>query len=163
MTDVPFWKTKTLAEMSPEEWESLCDGCAKCCLVKLEDEDTAEVIYTSLHCRLLDTKTCQCSDYPNRKQYVPDCIKLTAEKIPAYDWLPFTCAYRLIDEGKDLPDWHHLVCGDRNEVHRRGVSTLGKTVNEDDIPEGQAVDHIALWANRPVAAYRNRRTPRGRR
>lgn len=161
MTDAPFWKTKTLAEMTAEEWEALCDGCAKCCLVKLEDEDTSAVIYTSLHCRLLDAKTCQCSDYPNRKQYVPDCIKLTPETVPKYDWLPLSCAYRLIDEGKDLPEWHHLVCGDRNEVHRRGVSAMGKTINEDNVPEEDAIDHMVDWANRPVEAYRKK--PRSRR
>jgi len=161
MSDVPFWKTKSLAEMSAGEWESLCDGCAKCCLVKLEDEDTREVLYTNLRCRLLDAKSCQCTNYPERQQYVPDCIKLTPEKISGYDWLPLTCAYRLIEEGKDLPDWHHLVCGDREEVHRRGVSVMGRTVNEDDIPDVEAIDHIALWANRPVSAYRRRRTRKG--
>ncbi|MDZ4759510.1 MAG: YcgN family cysteine cluster protein [Alphaproteobacteria bacterium] len=153
MTDKPFWKTKGLSEMTGEEWESLCDGCAKCCLVKLEDEDTAAVIYTGLHCKLLNAATCLCSDYPNRKTYVPDCIKLTPDSIRGYDWLPFTCAYRLIDERKDLPDWHHLVCGDREEVHRRGVSAKGKTVSEVDVAEDDAIEHIADWANRHPDEY----------
>lgn len=160
MSDLPFWKTKSLAEMSDPEWESLCDGCAKCCLVKLEDEDTREVVFTNLHCRLLNPLTCQCSNYANRKAYVADCIKLTPDSIGRYDWLPLSCAYRLVEEGKDLPDWHHLVCGDRNEVHRRGASTQSRTVNEDDVNEDEAVDHIVDWANRPPDAYR--RKPRRR-
>ena len=99
----PFWKTKTLEEMSPEEWESLCDGCGKCCIVKLEDEDTGALVYTRLHCKLLDGSTCQCSDYANRRQHVPDCVQLTPVIVEQVDWLPRTCAYRLIDEGKPLP------------------------------------------------------------
>jgi hypothetical protein len=153
MSDLPFWKRLTLSEMSDAEWESLCDGCAKCCLVKLEDEDTAEVIYTGLHCRLLDAATCACSDYANRKQHVPDCIKLTPEMIPAYDWLPRTCAYRLVSEGRDLPDWHHLVCGDRMEVHRRGVSAMGKTVSEAGVADEDALSYRVDWANKPPAGY----------
>jgi uncharacterized protein len=158
--ETPFWRRKSLAEMTAAEWESLCDGCAKCCLVKLEDEDTTEVIYTGLHCRLLDASTCRCSDYANRKAYVPDCIKLAPDTIRGYDWLPRTCAYRLIDEGKDLPDWHHLVCGDPDEVHRRGVSAMGKTISEAEVEEEDAVDHIVDWANRPPEAYRKRRRAR---
>jgi uncharacterized cysteine cluster protein YcgN (CxxCxxCC family) len=158
--DKPYWETKRLSEMTEAEWEALCDGCGKCCLVKLEDEDTTEVLYTGLHCRLLDASTCQCSNYENRRDYVPDCIKLTAETIPVYDWLPKTCAYRLIEEGRPLPEWHHLVCGDREEIHRRGVSAKNKTISEDEVAEEDALDHVAPWANRPPSAYRrrNRRT-----
>ncbi|MBI1339171.1 YcgN family cysteine cluster protein [bacterium] len=142
MSEPLFWKTKTLAQMSEQEWESLCDGCAKCCLVKLEDEDTSEIHYTGLHCRLLDARTCQCSDYPNRRKIVPDCVKLTPESVGDLDWLPRTCAYRLVNEGRDLYDWHHLICGDRWEVHRRGVSAMDKTINEDDVDPEDAEDHI---------------------
>ena len=92
MTAEPFWKTKKLPEMTSEEWESLCDGCAKCCLVKLEDEDTGQLYFTSLHCKLLDGRTCQCKDYPNRKTYVPVCVKLTPEIVATVDWLPESCA-----------------------------------------------------------------------
>lgn len=142
MSESPFWKSKTLAQMSEAEWESLCDGCAKCCLVKLENEDGGEIYYTGLHCRLLDPASCRCSDYPNRRAKVPDCVKLTPQTVAELDWLPRTCAYRLVHEGRDLPDWHHLVCGDPHEVHRRGVSAMGKTISEDEVEEEDAVDHI---------------------
>jgi uncharacterized protein len=156
MSEPPFWKTRSLAEMSDAEWESVCDGCAKCCLVKLEDEDTGATLFTRLHCKLLDAATCRCSDYPNRKKHVPDCVKLTPDRIASFDWLPKTCAYRLLDEGKDLPDWHHLVCGDRMEVHRRGVSGMGRTISEAEVAEGDEVDHIVQWADKPPGAYRRR-------
>jgi hypothetical protein len=143
--DAPFWKARPLAELSAEEWESLCDGCAKCCLIKLEDEDTAEVVYTGLHCRMLDAGTCRCSDYPNRRAHVPDCVQLTPDNLSTLDWMPRTCAYRLVAAGKDLPDWHHLVCGDRWEVHRRGVSAMGKTVSEEEVEEDEVVLHIRDW------------------
>jgi uncharacterized protein len=152
----PFWRTKQLSEMTGEEWESLCDGCAKCCLVKLEDEDSGRTLFTNLACRLLDHATCQCSDYENRKEKVPICVKLTPEIVASVDWLPRSCAYRLVHEGKDLPDWHHLVCGDREEVHRRGVSGMGRLVNEDDIPPDTEEDYIVDWADRQADAYRRR-------
>jgi uncharacterized protein len=126
MTPPPFWKTKTLAQMSAEEWESLCDGCGKCCLSKIEDEDTGEIFYTSVGCRLLDAGTCRCTDYPNRSREVPDCVTLTSGNIPALHWMPKTCAYRLVSEGRDLYPWHHLVCGDPEAVHAAGVSVRGK-------------------------------------
>ncbi len=160
MDDLPFWKTKTLGEMSRREWESLCDGCAKCCLVKMEDEDTGATVFTNLHCRLLDAKTCLCSDYANRKQHVPECLKLTPAKVPKYSWLPKTCAYRLLEEGKDLPDWHYLVCGDREEVHRRGVSGRGRTVSESSVAEEDWIEHIVDWADRPPSAFARRRRKR---
>jgi uncharacterized cysteine cluster protein YcgN (CxxCxxCC family) len=127
MTELPFWKTKTLRQMSDAEWESLCDGCGKCCLVKLEDEETNELFITRLHCKLFDTKTCQCSNYPERKKHVPICVKLTPEIVETVDWLPQTCAYRLVHEGKDLRDWHHLISGDRETIHREGWSCRNKT------------------------------------
>jgi uncharacterized protein len=122
----PFWKNKTLAQMDAGEWESLCDGCGKCCLSKIEDEDTSEIFYTSVACRLFDEGSCRCTDYANRSVQVPDCVTLTAENVPGISWLPKTCAYRLVQEGRDLFPWHHLVCGDREEVHRAGVSIRGK-------------------------------------
>jgi uncharacterized cysteine cluster protein YcgN (CxxCxxCC family) len=157
MSDLPFWKTKTLKEMTEAEWESLCDGCAKCCLVKLEDEDTAEVYFTGLHCKLLNANTCQCSDYPNRKKYVPDCVKLTPDTIGQLDWLPKTCAYRLVNEGKDLKPWHHLVCGDRNEVHRAGISAMGKTRSEEGVEDEDAFDYLIDWAHGPKEPRRRKR------
>lgn len=145
MTDMPFWKTRRLDQMSTAEWESLCDGCAKCCLLKLEDEDTGEIAYTRLHCRLLDAGTCRCSDYDNRKKFVPDCVKLTPKKIEEIKWMPRSCAYRLIAEGADLPDWHHLVCGDRDRVHTEGHSIMGRTKSEDTVLEEDQIDWIIDW------------------
>lgn len=105
--NAPFWRRKTLEQLSPQEWESLCDGCGLCCLQKLEDEDDNSVYYTRIACKLLDLDTCQCSDYPNRFAQVPDCIQLTPGKADQFKWLPSTCGYRLVSEGKDLPAWHH--------------------------------------------------------
>ena len=144
MTD-PFWKTTSLEDMSPQQWESLCDGCAKCCLLKLEDEDTAEIAYLRLHCRLLDEGTCQCSDYANRKKHVPDCVKLTPKKIKQIKWMPTTCAYRLVQEGKDLPDYHHLISGDHDQIHREGHSIMGRTKSEDTVLEEDQMDWVVDW------------------
>ena len=141
----PFWKTKTLDQMNREEWESLCDGCAKCCLLKLEDEDTGEIAYTRLHCRLLDAGTCACSDYKNRKSIVEDCVILTPAGVEEIAWMPKTCAYRLVHEGKDLPDWHHLVCGDKTRVHTDGHSIMGRTVSEDTAFDENPEDWIVDW------------------
>jgi uncharacterized protein len=157
MARQPFWKTKTLKEMTPTEWESLCDGCAKCCLVKLEDEETKELFFTGLHCKLLDGTTCRCSDYPNRKKYVPICVKLTPEIVETVDWLPESCAYRLVHEGKDLHDWHHLVCGDREEIHRRGWSARGKTVTEEGVDDEDAINYVIDWFHAPPKKRRMRR------
>jgi hypothetical protein len=145
MTRLPFWKRKSLEEMTRKEWESLCDGCAKCCLVKFEDEETGALAYTNLHCKLLDGSTCQCSDYRNRKKYVPDCVQLTPELLATVDWLPDTCAYRLVQDGKDLPDWHHLVCGDRERIHAEGHSVRGKTVSEATVDEEDQEDWVIDW------------------
>ena len=141
----PFWKTVPLDQMNESQWESLCDGCAKCCLLKLEDEDTGEIAYTKLHCTLLDAGTCQCSDYANRKAKVPDCVQLTPAGIEEIKWMPKTCAYRLVMDGKDLPNWHYLVCGDRNRVHETGNSVRGKTVSEDTVFEDDMEDFIVDW------------------
>ena len=130
MARQPFWRTKTLAQMSREEWESLCDGCGRCCLVRFEDEETGEVIPTRVACRLLDVHTCACTNYPRRRRYVPDCIKLTPGKIDELTWMPASCAYRRLHEGRDLAAWHPLVSGDPSSVHRAGISVGGKVVSE---------------------------------
>lgn len=142
--DAPFWKTKSLEELSPTEWESLCDGCGKCCLAKLEDEDTGEIHWTSVGCRLLDGQTCRCSDYPNRLTRVPDCVGLDAPTVRRLSWLPRTCAYRLVAEGRDLFPWHHLVSGRKESVHEAGISMRGRlTANEDDLAEPEAYfEHV---------------------
>ena len=130
-----FWEEKPLAKLTRPEWESLCDGCGKCCLHKLEDDETGEVFPTNVACRLLDRKSARCKDYRNRKSFVPDCVRLTPASLKTLDWLPSTCAYRLVAEGKPLPDWHHLVSGDPEAVHAAGESTRGWTVSEDDAGE----------------------------
>ncbi len=128
----PFWQGKTLAEMNKSEWESLCDGCARCCLNKLENETTCEIQYTDVACRLLDTEKCRCVSYDDRKRYVPDCQILTPRTVKRLSWLPSTCAYRLIDEGKDLQWWHPLVSGDPETVHQAGISVRGLVLSERD-------------------------------
>ncbi|MEM9938998.1 MAG: YcgN family cysteine cluster protein [Pseudomonadota bacterium] len=141
----PFWETKALEDMNSEEWESLCDGCAKCCLLKLEDEETGDIAYTRLHCRLLDEETCRCSNYKERKTHVPDCVILTPKSISALKWMPKSCSYRLVHEGKRLPDWHHLISGDRRAVHKQGHSIIGQTVSEDTVFEEDHMDWIVDW------------------
>jgi len=129
MTD-EFWKRKSLAEMSKTEWESLCDGCALCCLQKLEDEETGDVYFTDVACRLLDTETCRCTDYTARAKKVADCLVLSADEPDTFHWLPASCAYRRLADGKDLPDWHPLRTGDPDSVHGAGISAKGKMVSE---------------------------------
>lgn len=129
----PFWREKTLRQMSRAEWESLCDGCGKCCVHKLEDADTGELLPTNVACRLLDRRTGRCKDYRNRRAHVPECVRLTPEKVLDLDWLPGSCAYLRLAQGKDLPDWHPLVTGDPESVHAAGASVRGWTVSEDDV------------------------------
>jgi len=142
-TTLPFWKTKPLHGMSRAEWESLCDGCGRCCLHKLREEETERLHHTEIACRLLDTATARCTDYKNRKSRVPDCIRLTPARLKAIDWLPPTCAYRLIAEKRDLPDWHPLVSGDPESVVRAGISVRRRVISERHA--GATEDHIATW------------------
>ena len=138
-----FWERKPLKKMSPREWEALCDGCGKCCLNKLEDEDTGEVALTNVACRLLDDATCHCAQYDIRHQFVPDCIVMTPENIDEHAyWMPVTCAYRLLWEGKPLLPWHPLISGNAQTVHDAKVSVQGWTLSEFDIPEDEWEDHI---------------------
>ncbi|MBN9530387.1 MAG: YcgN family cysteine cluster protein [Alphaproteobacteria bacterium] len=143
MTDQPFWRAKTLDQLSRDEWESLCDGCGKCCLHKLEDMDTGRVHYTNVACRLLDLGTCRCGNYPKRQALVPDCISLDPTLVDALKWMPSTCGYRLVAERKDLPWWHPLVSGDSETVHQAGVSVRGRAVAEH--LAGELEDHVVDW------------------
>lgn len=131
--DAPFWRTKTLEQMTPAEWESLCDGCGRCCLNKLEDEDTGEIHLTRLACGLLDLGSCRCSDYENRRAKMPDCITIDAEKARTLSWLPPTCGYRLVAEGRDLEWWHPLVSGSPDTVHQAGISVRGWARSETKV------------------------------
>jgi uncharacterized protein len=141
-----FWKTKTLEEMSNAEWESLCDGCARCCLEKLEDEDTSEIYFTHVSCKLLDAGLCACKDYAHRSDRVPDCVRLTPENVRTLSWLPPSCGYKLIAEGRDLYWWHPLISGDPNTVHEAGVSVRGRVQGtEDEIADADLEDHIVQW------------------
>jgi uncharacterized protein len=128
-----FWKTKKLTEMSAHEWEALCDGCGICCLYKIEDEYTEEVLLTNVACRFLDEISCVCKLYNDRKSAMPTCIQLTPENVANLNWLPDTCAYRLILKGNPLPVWHHLISGDMESVHHSGISVLGQVINECSI------------------------------
>jgi uncharacterized protein len=139
----PFWRRKSLGKMTPEEWESLCDGCAKCCLHKLEDARSGEISCTNVACRLLDTETCRCANYEQRSHLVDDCVRLHAGNVRELTWMPSTCAYRLIAEGKDLPQWHHLVSGDPEAVHQAGRSVKGRVVFEEQA--GDLWDHVVKW------------------
>jgi len=138
----PFWKRKNLEEMTREEWESLCDGCARCCLYKLEDEDTGEIYYTNVVCRLLDIFRCRCTAYGERSRLMPTCLVLDAAKVRQLNWMPKTCAYRLIAEGKDLEWWHPLVSGDPSTVHQAGISVRWRTQAEKDVDMDNLEDYI---------------------
>ncbi|WP_085785683.1 YcgN family cysteine cluster protein [Ketogulonicigenium robustum] len=147
MSDAPlrprFWEAFPLEKMTPAEWEAVCDGCGKCCLNKIEDEDSGEVFLTNVACRLLDNATCRCTKYPNRHDFVPECIVLTPRTLRKnLYWLPQTCAYRLLHEGNPLYPWHHLISGDANAVHKAGVSAAGMTVSELSVDDDDWEDHI---------------------
>jgi uncharacterized cysteine cluster protein YcgN (CxxCxxCC family) len=143
--DLPFWKRKRLAEMTPEEWESLCDGCGRCCLLKLEDEDTQEILYTRLACKLLDIGTCRCGSYETRHQKVPDCVRLTPESAGTLEWLPPSCAYRLVANGEDLAWWHPLVSGNAETVHEAGISVRDFAVSEKKEKNGRYERFLRKW------------------
>jgi uncharacterized cysteine cluster protein YcgN (CxxCxxCC family) len=171
----PFWTRKSLEDMTVAEWESLCDGCARCCLVKLEDEDTGMTYPTDVGCTLLDGDGCRCRSYADRQEKVPDCVKLTPQAVRRIPWLPPTCAYRLLAEGRTLYWWHPLVSGDPESVHAAGVSVRGRVAGpEEAFTLGEMLDHVVSWPDRIPAARRPRHragvrararpppTPRGR-
>lgn len=145
--DRPFWQLKRLSQMTPDEWESLCDGCAKCCLQKLSDEDDPDdmVYYTDLACDLLDMGTCRCGNYAQRHDLVPTCVWLRPEDLEEFHWLPATCAYRRLAEGRDLPSWHPLVTGDPDSAIKAGFSVQGRARHVANLDEEQWPDHIAEW------------------
>jgi uncharacterized cysteine cluster protein YcgN (CxxCxxCC family) len=147
----PFWRRKRLSQMTRAEWESLCDGCGRCCLNKLEDIDTGATYFTNVACKLFDAKACRCKDYARRKQKVPDCVKLTPRNVRRIVWLPPTCAYRLVAEGRDLYWWHHLKSGSRQTVHEAGVSVRGRdVVSEVGVPDEQLEEYIVSWPGQVV-------------
>jgi len=140
----PFWETKTLAEMSAEEWESLCDGCGRCCLIRFEDEESGEIIPTRVSCRLLDGQSCRCTKYRHRKRYVPDCIKLTPHNVADLTWMPPSCAYRRLYEGRGLASWHPLISGDPDSVMKAGISMSGQVISEAELEDPEdALDYEA--------------------
>lgn len=139
----PFWRSKSLAEMTTDEWEQLCDGCGKCCLEKLEDIDTGEIHYTNVACRLLDMNNLRCRRYTTRQRWVPTCAKLTPENIQTLSWMPSTCAYRLLARGEDLPAWHPLITGEASSTHAAGQSARGRIISERTA--GPLHHHIVSW------------------
>ena len=143
----PFWRRKSLENMTRDEWEALCDGCGRCCMLKLEDEDTGDIHMTRVACKLLNIGTCRCTDYADRHSKVPDCLRLTPAMTRELSWLPDTCAYRLIDEGSELLWWHPLVSGDRDSVHAAGISIAGHVTCEQDVDETELEDHIIHWVD----------------
>ena len=150
-SEEPFWRRKPLEEMTDEEWESLCDGCGRCCLLKTEDQDTGEVQTAAIACRLLDLQSCRCTQYPKRHDYVPDCIELDVEGIRTLSWLPKSCAYRRLDEGRELAWWHPLVSGNPNTVHEAGISVAGNVVSESSVhPQELAAWHAGRLQEQTV-------------
>ncbi len=139
----PFWETKSLNEMTTEEWESLCDRCGKCCLHKLEDEDTGEIFFTSVVCELSNLEDCSCSEYQKRCTLVPECLDLKQHDFAEYNWLPATCAYRLLVDGKPLPSWHPLISGTFESVHEAGVSIRSYAIKESQVDNLE--EHIIEW------------------
>ena len=142
-----YWETKTLAEMSSAEWEALCDHCGRCCLNKLEDTDTGELYYTNVACQLLDLEICRCRNYAGRAAAVPECLVLSLDQPEVFDELPETCAYRLLFNGCDLPDWHPLLTGDPDSVGHAGISIRGKAVSEAFIHPDQLPEHVVTWVS----------------
>ena len=145
MDATPFWKLKTLAEMTSEEWESLCDRCGICCVLKIEDMDNGKVHYTDIACKLLDCRTANCMDYSKRRDSVPDCISLTPDNLSSLQWMPDTCAYRRLHEGQDLLSWHPLVTGHHASTRTAGYSGAGRVFPESAVEAGDIIDHITEW------------------
>lgn len=141
----PFWREKALADMTRAEWESLCDGCGRCCLGKIDDPDTGAVVHTNVACRLLDLQACRCTSYDDRHRFVPDCVRLTPAKVQRLGWLPRSCAYRRLSEGRDLAWWHPLVSGDADTVHWAGISIRGRAVSERTVDAGDLAAYRADW------------------
>ncbi len=144
-TELPFWETKSLSEMSDDEWESLCDGCAQCCQLKFSDCTPKGYFVSPVVCKLLDLETCQCKHYESRHFLVPDCLSISAETASEYDWLPQTCAYRLLAIGKPLESWHPLIAGNREEMDRLGISVKGRVLSEKDIHPKDLEEQVLRW------------------
>lgn len=144
MAEKPFWQTVKLTDMTAAQWEAVCDGCAKCCLVKLQDEDSREIVFTDIVCNLLDQQTCRCAHYQERTKLVPDCVKLTKDNLDKIDFMPPSCAYRLLHEGKDLPQWHPLVSGHADSVVEAGMSVKGRVIAEMTF-DGDSEDRVVDW------------------
>ena len=141
-----FWQTTSLFDMTVEQWESVCDGCGKCCLLQLEDETSGQLVFTDVVCDLLQADTCRCTDYQNRSQRVPRCMSMNADNVQqCAEFAPPSCSYRLLLEGKPLPDWHHLVSGSRDSVHRAGASVRGRVVAEKLVAEADLEQHVVAW------------------
>ena len=145
----PFWKSTPLTEMTKEQWESLCDGCGKCCCIRLEDEDNGAIYITDVVCKLFDSQSCQCTDYKNRSIKVPDCVTLTPDNVEKLNWMPQTCAYRLIANGEDLPPWHHLVSGSKETIHDAGMSVQNAVISELAVDEEDHPHRIVIWPGEP--------------
>jgi uncharacterized cysteine cluster protein YcgN (CxxCxxCC family) len=156
----PFWERKSLSELTPEEWESLCDGCGRCCLKKLQDETTGRIVYTDVACALLDRDRCRCRRYSERRELVPDCLPLDAGDARTFDWLPTTCAYRRRAAGEPLEWWHPLVSGDRETVHSAGISVRGRTLAEELVPVDELHTRTIRWIK--AAPLRRRRRAESR-
>ena len=144
MAEKPFWQTVKLADMTAAQWEAVCDGCAKCCLVKLQDEDSGEIVFTDIVCNLLDQQSCRCTHYAERTKLVPDCVKLAKDNLDKIDFMPPSCAYRLLHEGKDLPQWHPLVSGRADSVVGAGMSVKGRVIAEIAF-DGDSEDRVVDW------------------
>lgn len=143
----PFWQTKTLDQMSKVEWEQLCDGCGKCCLHKLEDEEDGQVYYTNIACKYLNVDTCKCNDYSRRLKNVPGCLSLTPQTASLLSWLPSTCAYKLLANNEPLPAWHPLVAGKKTKMIKKGVSVAGKVLSELQVAEEDYQEHVVHWVS----------------
>jgi uncharacterized cysteine cluster protein YcgN (CxxCxxCC family) len=158
--DAPFWRRKKMSEMTQKEWESLCDGCGRCCLNKLIEEDTNETVFTDVGCTLLDGDTCRCRDYTHRQKKVSDCVRLTWRNVKRLTWLPPTCGYRLVAEGRDLAWWHPLVSGTPETVHTAGISVRGRvSASEDDVPDEKLEEYIVSWPGKWPKGSRGRVAP----